>query len=268
MLYRTKHARTHRLARFVDQHRRIPDRSGYQPHQRRRYPFLVRITITAFHHFALLAPDRPAAASFTLAVNSVAPSPCRPVAASGIIICSLRAPELSATSIIDLIIKDMSISLSALESQRTLYRPGLLAPNCRRVHVRHFRHQRRLCGQCPSTSSASASTSGRGLFDLHCVSGVRLVLFVVRIELLADSQSPAPYIGCAFLRVTSTTIVFCILFETTMPISSLLVLLLCFRLACSFRHHFFSVLLADFAALFVTDFATAFAVGLATGFPP
>src|SRR6266478_1339813 len=79
------------------------------------------------------------AASLTLAVIT-SPSPARnPVEPpSGRIICSLRAPELSATSSIDLIITAISQSPCVL----AMPLPGAVDVGERR----HFRHQRRLAG--------------------------------------------------------------------------------------------------------------------------
>src|SRR5579864_2299882 len=89
--------------------------------------------------------------SFTAAVI-MSPSPAfNPVEPpSGRIICSLRAPELSATSNIDLIITAMASislfsSLSSLEDLpvRNLLARNLLARNSRHFH-RGFGHQRGL----------------------------------------------------------------------------------------------------------------------------
>src|SRR5579862_8233565 len=107
---------------------------------------------------------------------------------SGRIICSLRAPELSATSSIDLIITAMAISLSSCHSEpaRSAARNLLLA---RHFHCR-FRHQRRLAHnvfQLPALQLRQRTS----LFDPDHVAHMRLVLLVVRIELLVARDHAA-----------------------------------------------------------------------------
>src|ERR1700683_2730607 len=88
---------------------------------------------------------------------------------SGRIICSLRAPELSATSSIDLIITAMIQSPVPL---RLLH-----------VHGRDFRHQRSAAN---NLFEAPAFQLGQrtSLFQANHVPGMSFVLFVVSVELL------------------------------------------------------------------------------------
>src|SRR6202162_4119126 len=111
--------------------------------------------------------------SFTAAVimsPSPAFSPVEPP--SGRIICSLRAPELSATSSIDLIITAMaSISLFNLSQLRA------------RNFDRRFRHQRCLAHNVFQLPALQLRQRTRFL-DPHYVAHMRLILLVMRVELL------------------------------------------------------------------------------------
>src|SRR5215470_9671130 len=140
---------------------------------RRRCSFLVR-TITAFTTLPFCTCPS-GAASFTLAVIT-SPSPARsPVEPpSGRIICSLRAPELSATSSIVLIIT--AILPSPVYSSRLLTR-------AHGVDGRHFGNQRRLAEDFFQAPPLQLRQRPR-LFQPDKVSDVRLVLFVMRVELL------------------------------------------------------------------------------------
>src|SRR6266481_7882203 len=145
---------------------------------RRRCSLRVR-TITAFTTLPFCTCPS-GAASFTLAVIT-SPSPARnPVEPpSGRIICSLRAPELSATSSIDLIITAISQSPCVL----AMPLPGAVDVGERR----HFRHQRRLADdflQSPALQLRQRS----GLLEPHHVTDVRFVVLVVGIELLVGGD--------------------------------------------------------------------------------
>src|SRR5580698_6127080 len=144
--------------------------------------------------------------SFTAAVI-MSPSPAfNPVEPpSGGIICSLRAPELSATSSIDLIITAMaSISLLLCHPEAGAFclPKDLGAPrNQSRVfceiaktrvwrasslarHIDHrFRHQRSLPHNIFQLPALQLRQRTR-LLDPHHIADVRFVLLVVRIELL------------------------------------------------------------------------------------
>src|ERR1700676_3528788 len=111
--------------------------------------------------------------SFTAAVI-MSPSPAfNPVdPPSGRIICSLRAPELSATSSIDLIITAMaSISLF------------YFACLCPRNFNRRFRHQRRLAHNVFQLPALQLRQRTR-LLNPHHIAHVRFILLVMRVELL------------------------------------------------------------------------------------
>src|ERR1700722_4894569 len=103
------------------------------------------------------------------------PSPAfRPVEPpSGRIICSLRAPELSATSSIDLIITAINVSPYALT----------LGENARLADLRHrrFRQQCRLPDyffQAPALEFRQRTS----LFEAHDITPVGHIFFVVGIE--------------------------------------------------------------------------------------
>src|SRR2546425_329117 len=111
------------------------------------------------------------AASFTLAVIT-SPSPARnPVAPpSGRIICSLRAPELSATS-------SMLLIITAI----------IRSPSAPRVSLTHFRGDgfRQQRGPAQDFLQAPALQLGKrpSLFQAHDVAHVSFVLLVVSVEL-------------------------------------------------------------------------------------
>src|SRR5580765_847866 len=121
-------------------------------------------------------------ASFTLAVIT-SPRPARrPVEPpSGRIICSLRAPELSATSSIVLIITAIAQS------------PCLFAMPLRGVdsgNRRNFRHQRRFAYdffQAPPLQLRQWA----GFLKPHHIAHVGFVLLVVRVELLVGGDDAA-----------------------------------------------------------------------------
>src|SRR5579862_503075 len=120
--------------------------------------------------------------SFTAAVI-MSPSPAfNPVEPpSGRIICSLRAPELSATSSIDLIITAIKVSPYALT----------LGENARLTDVRHrrFRQQSRL----PAYFFKAPALEFRqrtGLFEAHDIAHVGHIFFVVSVELLGLRDHP------------------------------------------------------------------------------
>src|ERR1700693_3509581 len=115
------------------------------------------------------------AASFTLAVIT-SPSPARnPVEPpSGRIICSLRAPELSATSSIVLIIT------AIIQSPCLVTMPLLGAVDF--GNGGYFRHQSRLADdllQAPPLQLRERP----GFLEPHHVAHVGFVLLVVRVEL-------------------------------------------------------------------------------------
>src|SRR5215470_5488309 len=118
------------------------------------------------------------AASFTLAVIT-SPSPARrPVAPpSGRIICSLRAPELSATSSIVLIITAIG------QSPCSMSLPGVVDSG----HSGHFRHQRRLLNNLFQPPPLQLRQRPR-LFQPNEIANVRFVLLVVRVELLVGGD--------------------------------------------------------------------------------
>src|SRR5574337_65900 len=116
-------------------------------------------------------------ASLTLAVMT-SPSPARrPVAPpSGRIIWSLRAPELSATSSMVLIITAMFVSpsfrLAAGFGLHNFWNQRRLPQNLFQFPPLQPRQWPRLC-------------------NAHEISDVRRVLLVVRVELFADGDHPA-----------------------------------------------------------------------------
>src|SRR5438309_3599801 len=120
------------------------------------------------------------AASFTEAVITSPRPAFNPVEPpSGRIICSLRAPELSATSSIDLIITAMALV--------SLYIPIRLVDG---GFDRGLRHQRRLANnvlQLPALQLRKRTS----LFNPHEVAHMRLVLLVMGVELLV-SRDHAP----------------------------------------------------------------------------
>src|SRR5579864_8084480 len=140
---------------------------------RRRCSFRVR-TITAFTTLPFCTWPS-GAASFTAAVimsPRLAFSPVEPP--SGRIICSLRAPELSATSNIDLIITAMAIP--------PISRSRSVAGNAR-YFDRGFGHQRRFAHNVFQLPALQFGQRTR-LLQSHDIAYVCLVGFVMRIELL------------------------------------------------------------------------------------
>src|SRR5580692_9340734 len=124
---------------------------------RRRCSFRVR-TITAFTTVPFLVWPS-GAASFTAAVITSPRPAFNPVEPpSGRIICSLRAPELSATSSIDLIITAIT---SVSPCVRGLHSRSAIS---RRLQPQ-LPERSRPCGQYLSISSASASTAAASLPD-------------------------------------------------------------------------------------------------------
>src|SRR5271165_3302233 len=162
---------------------------------RRRCSFRVR-TITAFTTLPFCT--WPSGADSLTAAVITSPSPAfNPVEPpSGRIICSLRAPELSATSSIDLIITAMaSISLFSCHSEHAQSAgeepafPGSGTTLDCRVHNR-FRHQRGLAHnvfQLPALQLRQRT----GFLDPHHIADVRLVLLVMRVELLVARHHPS-----------------------------------------------------------------------------
>src|SRR5580700_1021455 len=155
---------------------------------RRRDSFRVR-TITALTTAPFFVWPS-GAASFTAAVimsPSPAFSPVEPP--SGRIICSLRAPELSATSSIDLIITAMAISLAitiGCQSERS-EEPASFGPSTNLALACDFRHrfwhQRRLAHNVFQFPALQLRQRTR-LLEPHHIADVRLVGLVMRIKLL------------------------------------------------------------------------------------
>src|ERR1017187_355330 len=105
------------------------------------------------------------AASFTLAVITSPRPACRPVEPpSGMIICSLRAPELSATSSMDLIITAMFVSFQPCHAITRV--SALLTGLIRRR--RQLPAPAPSSARFPSVSSASASTTAAILRSEPC----------------------------------------------------------------------------------------------------
>src|SRR5579863_2969264 len=146
---------------------------------RRRCSLRVR-TITAFTTVPFFAWPS-GAASFTAAVI-MSPRPAfNPVEPpSGRIICSLRAPELSATSSIDLIITAMaSISLVSGALCQAALCPRLL----HRDFDRGFRHDRGLAHNIFELPALQLRQRPR-LLEADHVAHMRLIGFVVRVKFL------------------------------------------------------------------------------------
>src|SRR5580704_1585365 len=202
------------------------------------------------------------AASFTLAVIT-SPRPARrPVEPpSGRIICSLRAPELSATSSIDLIITAMFVSSylrnetlmnypvllcdprgsSLSRAPRVSLAPGLLRGNAQTSVDVNFRYQRRLPHNVFQRPAFQFRQRPR-LFDLHHVARMRFVLLVVRVELLPDRDHPLVHRMRLLARHLDHNRLLHLVRDDSAD-QFLMVRLACFRLACSFRHYRFSALL-------------------------
>src|SRR5215471_13831547 len=171
------------------------------------------------------------AASFTLAVIT-SPNPARsPVAPpSSRIICSLRAPELSATSSMVLIITAMFVSsLCPLPARGRVNVGGDL------------RHQGRLAHNLFQRPPLQPRERARFL-DAHHIAEMRFIFLVVRVELLADRDHAA--VECMRLlarHFDHDRLLHLVRHDRT---DQMLAARLLFR-ACSFRHgYFFSVLRA------------------------
>src|ERR1035437_633912 len=149
---------------------------------RRRCSVRVR-TMTAFTTVPFLAVPS-GEASVTEAVIKTPKWATKPVEPpSGRIICSLRAPELSATSSMDLIITAIILppcSTTQAEPMPTgLTRRLLLDGRYQRRTLHNFL-------QLPPLQLGERT----GLFDLHEVAEMRRAILVVGVELLATGHHP------------------------------------------------------------------------------
>src|SRR5579863_4361847 len=179
--------------------------------------------------------------SFTAAVIT-SPNPAfNPVEPpSGRIICSLRAPELSATSSIDLIITAMAISLNRALSLRAQREIRFLPAHAYAVLTcdfrRYFRHQRRFAHdvfQLPPLQLRQRT----GFFNPHHIADMRLVRLVVCIELLV----PRDHASVERMRLLPRHLYHNRLLHLAGDDFAYNFLAAALRLLCCFRHYRFSI---------------------------
>src|ERR1700690_3506196 len=231
-----------------------------------RRPYSLRVrTITAFTTVPFLTCPS-GDASFTLAVMTsprLAWIPVEPP--SGIIICSLRAPLLSATSSIDLIIKLITFPLAQLRAMSFASRANSTAPTCSKLvarrsqlllHIhRNFRHQRRLAHHFLQPPALQLRQRSR-LFEAYHIAHMRDVLLVMRVKFLGLRHHPdIQRVGPAADDFDHNRLLHAVRnhFADSFLASSHNV---------SFRHYFFSDF--DFTVDFTVEVAIKAAAGVAT----